>query len=240
MNNRRMFSNRIANSARFLQMPDDAQLLYFHMVLRADDDGVVEAYPIIKLIGSSPDSFKVLIAKGFIQELNIDQVIVIKNWTEHNKIRQDRKVDSIYKSLLLEVCPEIDILEAKPRSDVKDNTKRISSGQSTDGISKVKLSKVNLNKERETPSQINKSFFSLEEDKRIYFLEKIIARGLSQSERAEISKFVSYWTEPNKSGTKQRWEMEKTFDLNRRIRTWFDRASRYNPEFNKKLTHKKY
>ena len=137
MSNRRMFSNRIGNSAKFLQMPTEAQNLYFHMILRADDDGVVESYPLIKLLGLPPDNFKVLIAKGFIKQLNEDQVIVILDWLEHNTIRADRKVDSIYKHLL----PEgVKTIEAKPRSDVEDNSKRLG-GQSTDGISQVKLSK---------------------------------------------------------------------------------------------------
>lgn len=142
MNNRRMFSLRIANSARFLQMPTESQLLYFHMVLRADDDGVVESYPLLKLLGSTPDAFRVLLARGFVRELNEDQVVIIADWKEHNTIRADRKVDSIYKSLILEKAPDIKLLEPKPRSDVNDNTKRVG-GQSTDGISKVKLSKYN-------------------------------------------------------------------------------------------------
>ncbi len=95
-----MFSNRIANSAKFLQMPMEAQLVYFHMVLRADDDGVVESYPITKLLGIGSDNFKVLVAKRFIIQLNEDQVVVITDWLEHNKIRADRKKDSIYKGLL--------------------------------------------------------------------------------------------------------------------------------------------
>lgn len=134
-----MFSNRIANSAKFLQMPTESQLLYFHLNLHADDDGIAEAYPIMKLLGISPDAFKVLLAKEYIQQLNEDQVIVISDWLEHNVIRADRKVDSIYKHLLPET---IKTLEAKPRSDVKDNSKRIS-GPSTDGIGKVRLGKVN-------------------------------------------------------------------------------------------------
>ena len=125
MNNRRMFSNRIANSAKFLQMPMEAQLVYFHMVLRADDDGVVESYPITKLLGIGSDNFKVLVAKRFIIQLNEDQVVVITDWLEHNKIRADRKKDSIYKGLLLKVCPDIKLIAAKERSDVKDNSKRV-------------------------------------------------------------------------------------------------------------------
>src|SRR3990167_10395720 len=111
MSNRRMFSNRIGNSSKFLQMPTEAQNLYFHMILRADDDGVVESYPLIKLLGIPFDNFKVLVAKGFIKQLNEDQVIVIVDWLEHNTIRADRKVDSIYLPLLRETYPELQILE---------------------------------------------------------------------------------------------------------------------------------
>lgn len=114
MAQRRMFSNRIANSAKFLQMPAESQLLYFHFILHADDDGIVESYPVMRLLGLAPDNFKVLIAKGFIQQLNEDQVIIIKDWTEHNIIRADRKVDSIYKHL---IPIEIRVLQPKTRSD---------------------------------------------------------------------------------------------------------------------------
>lgn len=143
-NNRRMFSNRIANSAKFLQMPEGSQLLYFHMVLRADDDGVVESYPLMKLLGSPSDTFKILVAKGFIKQLNEDQVIVITDWMEHNKIRPDRKTDSIYLPLLKEKYPELPIITPKPRIDVEDNSRRVDGGQSTVGLSKGKLSQVNI------------------------------------------------------------------------------------------------
>lgn len=145
MASRRMFSNRIANSARFLQMPAESQLLYFHMVIRADDDGIVESYPLMKLLGVAPDNFKVLQAKGFIEKLNEDQVIVINDWQEHNKIRPDRKVDSIYLPLLLAKKPEAPIIAPQPRSDVKDNSKRVG-GPSTVGLSKDSIGKVSIGK----------------------------------------------------------------------------------------------
>ena len=34
------------------------------------------------------------------------------------------------------------------------------------------------------------------------------------------NEFYSYWTEPNKSGTKLRFEMEKTWELERRLERW--------------------
>ena len=134
MANHRMLSNRIANSAHFLQMPVESQLLYFHMIIRADDDGVVESYPIMKLLGIAPDNFKVLEAKDFIRKLNEDQVVIITHWQEHNIIRADRKVNSIYTDLIKQICPDIPLLEPKSRSDVEDNTKRLNSGLSTDSL----------------------------------------------------------------------------------------------------------
>jgi len=45
---------------------------------------------------------------------------------------------------------------------------------------------------------------------------------------AELIKFYSYWTESNQSWTKQRWQMEKTFDVKRRLATWFSRSSSFS------------
>lgn len=124
MADRRMFSGRIIRSARFLQMPEGAQNLYFHMALEADDDGVVETYPIMQMLGSAPDNLKVLMAKDFVVPLNEDQVCFIKDWLEHNAIRADRKIDSVYLPMLKMKFPELEFQVAQPRSDVKNN-KRI-------------------------------------------------------------------------------------------------------------------
>ena len=45
---------------------------------------------------------------------------------------------------------------------------------------------------------------------------------------SEIDRFVMYWTEPNKSGTKERWELEKTFDVKRRLLNWFRNINKFN------------
>jgi len=148
MANHRMFSNRVANSAQFLQMPAEAQLLFFHMVLRADDDGVVESYPIMRLLGTAPDTFKVLIAKGFIKQINEDQVVLISDWLEHNTIRADRKVDSLYLPKVLEIYPDYEYVVARPRIDVKDNSRRVDSPRSAED----KLSKGKLNSSESTLS----------------------------------------------------------------------------------------
>lgn len=117
MAERRMFSKRIIGSARFLRMPGSTQALYFHLGMAADDDGIVEAYPIMQMVNASEDDLRLLAAKGFVKVLNEDLVTYILDWQENNKIRADRKVNSIYKDLLLQVMPETPLIEPRQRAD---------------------------------------------------------------------------------------------------------------------------
>ena len=119
MAERRMFSKRIIESARFLRMPTSSRLLYFDLGMRADDDGVVEAYTVIRATGATEDDFKILVAKNFLKVLNEDMVSYITNWSENNRIRPDRKIDSIYKGLLIQVLPDVELVEKREKADHK-------------------------------------------------------------------------------------------------------------------------
>lgn len=85
-----MFSKHVIDSDMFLNMPLSSQVLYFHLAMRADDDGFINnTQKIIRMIGASPDDFNILVAKQFI--LTFDSgVIVIRDWHIHNYIRNDR------------------------------------------------------------------------------------------------------------------------------------------------------
>lgn len=89
----------------------------------------------------------------------------------------------------------------------------------------------------QTPAQIACDFFnSVDAQEK---LATAIAEKYSLDHsrvRQEVAKFISYWTEPNKSGTKQRWQMEKTFELTRRLSTWFGKASSYRGANDKSKT----
>ena len=100
MANRRMINKTICKSAKFLKMPNEAQNLYFHLNLSADDDGVVEAFNVMREIGSNEDNLKILVAKNYVKILNEDLVSYILDWQKHNSIRADRNVDSLYIELL--------------------------------------------------------------------------------------------------------------------------------------------
>lgn len=102
MAERRMLSKKIFQSRKFLTMPFEAQALYTHLILSSDDDGVVEAFPIVRMIGAKEDSLGLLVVKKFILPLNDDMVYFITDFEEQNKIRADRVQPSRYRELLLE------------------------------------------------------------------------------------------------------------------------------------------
>ena len=97
MADRRMFSKSIIDSDLFLDMPQSAQCLYFHLGMRADDDGFVNSpKKIQRIIGASNDDFKLLIAKQFVIPFE-SGVVVIKHWRIHNYIQKDRYKPTIHQ-----------------------------------------------------------------------------------------------------------------------------------------------
>ena len=97
MATKRMFTMKICDSDAFLDMPLSTQCLYFHLNMRADDDGFIgNPNRIRKTIGASEDDLKLLIAKRFVLTFE-DGVIVIKHWRMHNTIQSDRYTPTVYQ-----------------------------------------------------------------------------------------------------------------------------------------------
>lgn len=91
---RRMFAKTIIDSDMFLDMSLSTQALYFHLAMRADDDGFINnPKRIQRMIGASDDELKMLVAKQYIIPFE-SGVVVIKHWKIHNYIRKDRYTPS--------------------------------------------------------------------------------------------------------------------------------------------------
>lgn len=104
MAEKRMFAMQIVDSDAFLTMPLSSQALYFHLSMRADDDGFLNnAQRIMKMINANQNDYDVLVAKSFIIEFE-DGVCVVKHWRINNYIRKDRYRETVYtdeKDMLL-------------------------------------------------------------------------------------------------------------------------------------------
>lgn len=96
MANRRMFSLDVVDTDSFLDMPLTAQALYFHLGMRADDDGFIgNPKRMQRMIGCNDDDLRLLLVKGFV--ISFDSgVYVIRHWKIHNYIRTDRYKETVY------------------------------------------------------------------------------------------------------------------------------------------------
>jgi len=95
-----MFSLDVVDTDLFLDLPISSQALYFHLGMRADDDGFVSSPKrVIAMIGANQDDLKLLIAKGFVIVLE-GGIVVIRHWRQNNYIQSDRHKDTIYQNQL--------------------------------------------------------------------------------------------------------------------------------------------
>ncbi|KFZ25674.1 MAG: hypothetical protein KQ78_02108 [Candidatus Izimaplasma bacterium HR2] len=93
---KRMFTKMIIDSDAFLDMPLSTQALYFHLCMRADDDGFINnSKKIIRIVQAAKDEIKTLLDEKFIIEF-ASGIIVIKHWKMHNYIRSDRYKPTVY------------------------------------------------------------------------------------------------------------------------------------------------
>lgn len=96
MAKRRMFSLDIIDTDMFLDMSVGSQNLYFHLAMRADDDGFVASpKKILKITNATQNDYDILIAKQFVIPFETG-VCVIKHWKIHNLVRSDRYKKTMY------------------------------------------------------------------------------------------------------------------------------------------------
>jgi hypothetical protein len=87
--------------------------------------------------------------------------------------------------------------------------------------SKVKESKEGGNARERAPSPKN-----LEERKEIFLNE--CAGYVEKYTKEMVRNFFDYWTEPDKSHSKMRFELEKTWDFGKRLSTWDRNEFKFN------------
>lgn len=119
MAERRMFARSIIGGARFLRMPVTSRLLHYDLGMAADDDGIVEAFTVMRVTGATEDDLRVLISKGFVRVLNEDLVSVILDWKINNYIKNDRYHPSIYADLLNNSTPDTICIQNVSGSDTE-------------------------------------------------------------------------------------------------------------------------
>lgn len=178
MAERRMFAKTIIDSDAFLDMPQSSQLLYFHLSMRADDDGFLNnPKSIMRNVGCKDDDINLLILKKFLIPF-ASGVVVIKHWKIHNYIRNDRYKETKYKEEKNSLC-----LDENNAYTQSNNMLGIPSDNQMD--TQVRLGKDRLGKvkEKESKSSFVDSLLSdiADDDLRNLYYEYVAMRKAIKS-----------------------------------------------------------
>lgn len=181
MAERRMFSKTIIDSDAFLDMPLSAQALYFHLSMRADDDGFLNnANKIIRMINASKNDYDLLLIKKFIIQFD-DGICVIKHWRIHNYIRNDRYKPTVYQDEMncltikdnksYTLNPDIPTIEEKNNDGIPNGYQT----ETQDRIGKDRIGKDRLDK------------------------NNVDSTKVESSTKVQLEKIISAWNELNLS-----------------------------------------
>lgn len=193
MANRRMLSKTVVQTQRFLRLPLEAQALYCHLVVNADDDGIVEAFPIMRMINANEDSLNLLTLKQYLLLLNNEMVYFIKDFFEQNTIKADRYTPSNHRQLLIDYLKDNQLLESLnlgPRLINYLQNTRIQVGTNLDPDGNRNIIKDKISKDRIGKDKLSQDKIGLDNDPissrltdDIWLMETLWHRELTQQEK---------------------------------------------------------
>ena len=164
-----MFSLDIVDTDAFLSLSLSAQALYFHLGMRADDDGFVSSpYKIMRFIGANASDLQNLIDRKFVLLMD-DGIIVIKHWWMHNTKRKDTYKPTNYIEDANLLYLDNNKAYTEKRTDKKfipltESCNSVNEPLTQDKISKDKLSKDKISQSKETSKERYEDDFIFDED----------------------------------------------------------------------------
>ncbi len=158
MAEKRMFTRCIIDSDLFLDLPPAAQALYFHLNMRADDDGFVNnPKKIQRMVGASDEELRQLVEKQFVLAFD-SGILAIKHWYVHNYIRKDTYRETLYleeKSALF-VKPDGSYTD-QPLADLPpEELQPVDEPLTQNRLDQIRLDQISLDKNRSDQSGLEK------------------------------------------------------------------------------------
>lgn len=205
MARRRMFSLDVVDTDRFLDMPSSTQALYFHLGMRADDDGFVASPKrTTAMCGCSADDLNLLAAKGFVRPFE-SGVLVIVDWKKNNLLRPDRYTPTQFQKEKAQLG--ILAVNQSPYQRVPQ-----------DSIGKDSIDKASVKRERKADKPPRPRFTPPSEDEAINYFDE------QGSSAAEAKSFLDYYAangwKVGGRATMKNWQAA--------ARNWIRRAGQYS------------
>lgn len=116
MAEKRMITRSLYYQMQFLNLSPSQRDLYNYLLLNADNDGVVEAFGVLKILGASPNDLQALATNNFIYPIYADKYVVyLPDFKKTQKLDGRGAQPSNYRSKLLELYPNEPVLPLKDR-----------------------------------------------------------------------------------------------------------------------------
>ena len=195
MANKRMFTMNICDSDAFLDMPLSAQCLYFHLNMRADDDGFISnPKRVSRLIGASEDDLKLLILKKFV--LCFDSgVIVIKHWRMHNTLSAGRYTETVYKEEKAQLYLKENKAYSLTSGTPIDDTRKIEIGKRQVSRQTIDEQKTNTDKDIDKDIDIDKDKIKSKSNKFVApTYNEVAAYCNERHNNVDANRFIDYYT----------------------------------------------
>ena len=225
MAEKRMFTQKIIDSDAFLEMPTSAQALYFHLNMRADDDGFVNnPKKITRYVGAAEDDLKLLLLKRFIIGFE-SGVIVIKHWRMHNTLRMDRYKPTDYQEELATLQLKENNAYTDKQSGWQPDGNQLATNCQPDG-NRLEP-QIRLDKNRLEEIRLDKNTIESKPQRETAFIpptvEEVAAYCEERGNGIDAQQFVDFYTGTN-------WFRGKTKikDWRACVRTW-ERRERESP-----------
>ena len=205
MARRRMFSLDVVDTDRFLDMPSSTQALYFHLGMRADDDGFVASPKrTTAMCGCSADDLNLLAAKGFVRPFE-SGVLVIVDWKKNNLLRPDRYTPTQFQKEKAQLgIPAVN-------QSTYQRVPQVS-------IGKDSIDKVSVKRERKADKPPHPRFTPPSEDEAINYFDE------QGSSAAEAKSFLDFYAangwKVGGRATMKNWQAA--------ARNWIRRAGQYS------------
>jgi hypothetical protein len=140
------------------------------------------------------------------------------------------ELKGLSKTIFTLIKPQIEANIKRYENGNKAKTKQTES--KTEANTKQDISKSEANKNDNVNDNVNKN--NNIGERKLKFTSTLKPFE-SKYGKDLLNDFFKYWTEPNKSQTKFRAEMEKTWDVELRLSTWASRDKNFNKQSNIKL-----
>ena len=195
----------IVDTDDFMDMPGNAQLLYFHLGMRADDDGFVASPKrVMSNVGAETPDLRLLAEKGYII-LFESGVCMIRDWNTNNVVRRDTYTPTRYqkeKNSVSAAVPDAvqDVAQDVTQDVTRDVTQNVTPVCNTGKVSsgKDRTGKERSEKDSEGQDSEGKKRESAAEPPRTRFsppkVEEVEAYCRERHNGLDAKRFVDYYS----------------------------------------------